>query len=223
MITKDPSTITADDLLDLRDAMDAYNNMTNEEKALVDSSVIKNLIDSQSNAFIKSYISDKNGNMYTKVTGQNYEQILSGKSDWEKMSQDEKDAINAIIKNSMGKTYEELIAESETIQKAQEDFINKYLTGKDKVVYKEATKENYKQILSGLEAWNKLTQEEKDAINAKLVANGGKTYEELIKSAEAIKAKINAGDTTNAQGLSMMLILSMACIILIYRKKEIMN
>ena len=222
IISKDPSTITSNDLDALRDAMDAYNKLSDEEKALIDTDVINGLIDAQKDAFIKKYLSDQDGNMYTALTAGNYEQILSGVPDWENMSQAEKDAINVVLKEKMGKTYEELIAQAKELQDSAKGFIDKYLTGKDGNIYKEATKDNYKQILSGLADWNKMSQDQKDAINALLVANGGKTYEELLKNAQAIEKELSVktGDNTDLAGIFSLLTVSAAGLYLGLRKRD---
>ena len=69
--------------------------------------------------------------MYKEATAKNYEQILSGKADWDKKSQAEKDAINAALMANGGKSYEELLKLSGEIKENSEGFIKKYLTGQD--------------------------------------------------------------------------------------------
>lgn len=56
-----------------------------------------------------------------------------------------------------------------------------------KIIYQETDGNNYKQIRSDLNSWNKMRQDEKDIVNANLTANGGKTYEELLKQANDVK------------------------------------
>ena len=55
-------------------------------------------IQNTTNAFVKDYLSDKDGNIYTAVSSDNYSQILSGRSDWNAMSDAEKAAVNAKLK-----------------------------------------------------------------------------------------------------------------------------
>lgn len=222
IISKDPSEIEGADLADLREAMDAYNSLSVEEQALINTDIVKELINAQKDAFIKKYLSDKDGNMYLGVNAGNYEQILSGKTDWENMSQAEKDVINLVLKEKMNKTYEELIAQAKDLQNSAKGFVDKYLTGKDGIIYKEATKDNYKQILTGKTDWDKMSQDQKDAINAMLIANGGKTYEELLKMAQVIEAEleVKTGDDTNLLALSTLLAAGFAGVYLMLRKKE---
>ena len=69
----------------------------------------KHKICKSSKFIVDKYLSDKDGNVYKEVNSSNYQQILSGKDAWSKLSQAEKDAINAILMEKMGKTYEQLL------------------------------------------------------------------------------------------------------------------
>lgn len=75
-----------------------------------------------------------------------------------------------------------------------DDFIRKYVTGTDDETYKMATRTNYAQILGGKSVWEKLTQDQQDAINAILTGepNNGKSYEDLLAEAQKIDAQIKA-------------------------------
>ena len=183
----------------------------------------------EADKFVKNYLTGEDGQMYKEATAKNYEQILSGKADWDKKSQAEKDAINAALMANGGKSYEELLKLSGEIKENSEGFIKKYLTAQDGQIYKEATRQNYQQILSGKEAWDKMSQVEKDAINAVLVANGGKTYEELLKTAQEIEKQIAAenakkiaktGDTAMAGLYLLLAAASLAGIAMTAKKKR---
>ncbi|WP_044600457.1 hypothetical protein [Candidatus Stoquefichus massiliensis] len=187
VISKDMKNITAGDLVDLRKAMDAYNQLTDGNKSHIDGAIISKLKEAQKKAFVEKYISDKEGNVNDKLTSDNYEQILSGQTDWANMSQDEKDEINAVVTEKLGCTYEELIANATTLKEAANSFIDDYLTDKKGNVYKDSNSSNYGQILSGLDAWNKMSQDEKGAVNGILASQGGKTYEELMTNAKVLK------------------------------------
>lgn len=188
-------------------------------------------IKEKSDDFVKTYVSDKDGNVYKEVTKDNYEQIFAGKAVWDKLTQEEKDAIDAKLVAAGSKPYLELLKEAESLKKSTDGFIQKHLTGHDGQIFKTATRANYKQILGGLDDWNKLTQEQKDAINAKLKANGGKTYEELLKMAQDIQKQIEAekkasatktGDSAPIALYSLLAMFSLAGVALVERKKRYM-
>ncbi len=141
--------------------------------------------DASADAFIKTYLTGADGAIYKEATAGNYEQILSGKDAWNAMSKAEQDAVNAKLTANGGKTYPELLAQAETIEKNAIAFVETYLTGKNGKIYKEVTAGNYAQILSGKAQWDKMTEKEQAAVNAILLENGGKTYPELLKLAEA--------------------------------------
>ena len=73
-----------------------------------------------------------------------------------------------------------------------------------------ADKNNYKQILSGEDVWNSLTQSEKDAVNKALIAAGGKTYEELIAVAKSVEAAVNSPNTRDYSNMPLCLTLMLA-------------
>lgn len=204
---------------------------TDGEIATYDDYVLacEKFVKEEADKFVKNYLTGEDGQMYKEATAKNYEQILSGKSDWDKKSQAEKDAINAALKANGGKSYEELLKLAGGIKENSDSFIKKYLTGSDGQIYKEATRQNYQQILSGKEAWDKMSQDEKDAINAMLVANGGKTYEELLKTAQDIEKQIAAenakkiaktGDDAMAGLYSLLGLVSLAGIVMMTRKRR---
>lgn len=230
ILNKDAGEITSDDLNTLRDAMEAYEALGDAAKEMVGDDPVNNLIDKQKDSFIDKYVSDKNGNIYKEVNDNNYAQILSGKEDWANMTPEEKKAINDKLVEETGKTYDELIAAAEALKVVKDNaagFVDKYLTGKDGNIFKTATKDNYKQILSGKAAWDKLTQAEKDEINAILKANGGKTYEELLKLAEAVKAELSkngilkTGDVSNVLLWMLLMIFAGAAGTTVYTRRKV--
>ncbi len=169
-------------------------------------------IDKNVNEFIAKYLADENGNIHKYTTKENYLQILSGKADWDKLSETEQLAINALLaangNDADNDTYPKMLAIAEAVEENANNFIAKYLTGDDGNIYKDATNENYLQILSGKAEWDKLSQLEKDAINEKLLANGGKTYEEMLKLAEELK-ELNSPQTSDAFSLQLWMLLVM--------------
>ncbi len=159
--------------------------------------------------FIYSYVSDSDAdNPYLEATADNYEQILSGESDWDAMSEAEQAAVNAILTeawqaagNDGELTYPMLLAQAKAM-----GFEDSYLTGSDGELYTEANADNYEQILAGESDWEALSDEAKEQINADLTAawqaagnDGELTYPMLLEQAKAI-ADANAFEETYLTG-----------------------
>ncbi len=165
-------------------------------------------IEDSKTSFIEQYVSDEQGNIYKEATVNNYEQLFSGKETWDELSQAEKDAIDEALVAAGSKPYEELLKEAEdAVDSSANDFIDKYVSDDRKNIYKSADKENYRQILSGEDVWNSLTQSERDAINRVLLADGGKSYEELLDEAINIEALVNSPKTGDSSNIMMWFIL----------------
>lgn len=64
------------------------------------------------------------------------------------------------------------------------NFIKEYAADKNGIAYTQATQENYEQILSGESVWNMLTAAQREAVNTKLQASAGQTYEQLLAGAK---------------------------------------
>lgn len=145
----------------------------------------------------------KDGKPVTSATGDTFDVIIKAASKYNALTQAEKDAVNEQLKAAGAtQTFEEMLAAATTLDSASGDFIGQYLTGSDGKVFTEATEANYAQILSGKDAWNKLTQAEKDAINAKLIAAGGKSYEDLLIKAQDVKMAVDKAAAEKAKKLS---------------------
>ena len=176
-------------------------------------------VEKTTSSFVDKYVSDKDGNIYKELNASNYEQILSGLAEWNKLSDDEKAAINNQLKAAGSKSYDELIAKAQDMQKAANSFVDKYLSDKDGNVYKEVNSSNYQQILSGKDAWSKLSQAEKDAINAILMEKMGKTYEQLLVSAVAM-SNVKTEDNTFVEMYMLLGMLSLGALLVLKRRKE---
>ena len=190
---------TSDNIDQILSGKDAWDQMSQAEKDAVNEALVANggmpyedliteadkVIKENKASFIKDYVSDKKGNIYKEATSDNIDQILAGKDAWDKMSQAEKDAINAELIAKEGKSYEDLIAIAEkVVEESQASFIKDYVSDKKGNIYKKATSDNIDQILAGKDAWDKMSQAERDAVNAELIAKGGKSYDDLIATAE---------------------------------------
>ncbi len=108
-------------------------------------------------------------------------------------------------------------------------FIADYLTDADGNIIKDATDENYKNILAGLDDWNALSDAEKEAVKAILAANGSKAFDEMVKSAEAIKTEketVNSpqtGDNSHIYLWMSIMLISLAALVLLYKKKALLS
>ena len=67
-------------------------------------------------SFVKAYVSNGNGVIYSTATTYNYKQIISGLSSWNKKSTVEKKEINEYLKSQVGKTYQKLLKEAQSVQ-----------------------------------------------------------------------------------------------------------
>lgn len=153
--------------------------------------------------FINGYLNtDMDYTVYETVNSENIDQILSGQEAWNKLTDEQKNLVNEYIAgvNSDKEdvdfdSYEDYLQKvADVIDASQKEFIEKYVSDKSGKVYKEASNENYEQILSGKADWDKLSQAEKDAIDAELKLAGSKSYLELLAEAEEIKGP---EETTN--------------------------
>ena len=67
-------------------------------------------------SFVRAYVSNGNGVIYSTATTYNYKQIISGLSSWNKKSKVEKKEINEYLKSQVGKTYQKLLKEAQSVQ-----------------------------------------------------------------------------------------------------------
>lgn len=71
---------------------------------------------------------------------------------------------------------------------AAQSFVDTYLTSSMGAIYTKANSVNYNNILNGLSAWNKLSASDRNQVNTILRNSVGKTYQNLLQEAQAIKA-----------------------------------
>ncbi len=84
---------------------DTTSSMTSEEKSENDATA---------SAFVTTYVSDTEGNVYTEATASNYAQIISGTTAWNNMSVSQRARVNAILTQNSNKTYLALLKEAQT-------------------------------------------------------------------------------------------------------------
>lgn len=67
-------------------------------------------------AFVNAYVSNSEHVIYRSATIYNYQQIISGLPSWNKMSASDKKEINAYLKAEVGKSYQVLLQEAQSVQ-----------------------------------------------------------------------------------------------------------
>lgn len=72
--------------------------------------------DATAQKFIDTYLTSSAGNVYTQANSLNYTNIINGLPEWTKFSSSQKEAVNAILKSKVGKTYQTLLKEAQQIQ-----------------------------------------------------------------------------------------------------------
>lgn len=70
-------------------------------------------LDSAVQAFVKSYLMDANGNLYTQITASNYRQILSGVSAYTSLSTSQVSNLNTYLINNGSKRYITLVSQAQ--------------------------------------------------------------------------------------------------------------
>lgn len=213
----DKKTVDENDLDVINKALEEYDQLDANDKKLIDPAYLDDLQNKKTAAEWADKYKDVLNKNPNELTADDIAKLNEARTEYNAFGDDVKTLIDASKLNTM-------------IEAKANEFIEKYVSDASGTIYKTATKDNYKQILSGKAEWDKLTQAEKDAINKKLLENGGKTYEELLKVAEAIEKELAAkngaengvetGDETNVMVLLVLLAMSMAVIATEMKKRE---
>lgn len=144
---------------------------------------VAQMLDSSTKSFVKVYVSNQNQEVYTYIDIHNYEQIMLGKSFWKRMSDMEKEIINQLLLEQDSKIFEDLLLDAKEVEHMLQTFISLYMS-QDEAVFQEVSAENYSIILSGEEDWNAMLEDEKKAINQRLITLGTHPYEEMLTQAK---------------------------------------
>ena len=67
-------------------------------------------------SFVASYVSNANGVVYGSATSFNYKQIISGLPSWNRMNISQKKEINTFLREKVGKSYQVLLKEAQSVQ-----------------------------------------------------------------------------------------------------------
>lgn len=77
---------------------------------------IETVSSTEAQNFIDTYLTSSAGNVYTQANSLNYRNILNGLSTWNGFTAATRSDVNAILKTRVGKTYQTLLKEAQTIQ-----------------------------------------------------------------------------------------------------------
>ncbi len=180
-------------------------------------------------AFVKGHVSGTDGNIYTQIDTGNADQILSGKAVWAEMTAAQQKKADALIAAAnqgspdAPQSYQAFVLATQQFADASaEDFIRKHLTDDDGKIYPDATRDNYRKILSAKTDWDGLSQAEKDAVNKKLTESGSKTYEALLAAADWLSRTDNpkTGDPFALPLCLMLLTLSSFAMLALCLKRK---
>ena len=92
--------------------------LTIEQAAIMPIETIEqeNSVSTTAQDFVKTYFTSSAGNIYTQANSVNYTTILNSLSAWNALSQDDKDQVNSILQNAVGKNYQTLLQEAQNIK-----------------------------------------------------------------------------------------------------------
>lgn len=115
-----------------------------------------------------------------------------------------------------------------TVSAAAQSFVDTYLTSSMGAIYTKANSTNYTNILNGLSSWNKLSASDRNQVNSILKNAVGKTYQNLLQEAQAIKAgyvdystiTVNTATKNNANLWTLLMGLSASSMALLSKKKK---
>lgn len=220
-LTKDNKVITertADNYAQILNAEANWNALSADEKTAINKLLTGKyagktyevlLADSKAlatatNAFIKDHLTDVKGVIKT-ADESNYTKIIGSEATWNKLSAMEKAAINNTLLANGGKTYEELLRDAKAIDAAAKAFIANNASLNNAIIKGATNHKNIRQILASEATWNNLSATEKAVVNANLVKEGGKTFDELLKEAKAIDESTNSFVDNNIKNLDSII------------------
>jgi hypothetical protein len=85
---------------------------------------------------------------------------------------------------------------SSTLSSSAASFIATYVSD-SQGIYTQVSNANYKQILSGLSAWNALSSETRAMVNNRLAAAGSSSYQSLLRQAQQIQTGSGTSTSSN--------------------------
>ncbi len=160
-----------------------------------------------------------NDNLIVAIDKDIYAHILDIKNEWDKLSGDDQEAINNLLKTVYNsQTFDDLYLQASELDNNTNLFILEYLTLIDGELIKEVTQDNYERIIAACDSRNDLSQDERYIIDEKLVKNGSKTFAQLLREAKVF-APVNTADVNN-YFLILLLVIIVVTGYVIYRNKD---
>lgn len=188
------TTVTANNVETVYEAKSMYDNLSEKERSLVDSLInskgiyatyrdlyngAEEYITSLATAFRNDSLK-KTDNWNIVATKENYKTIEEAATAYNNLTTRVQNKVNYLLNaTATGTTYPSLLSDAKTI-----DFIH---TNKIDTRVVDLTKEIDETILNSKTAWNALTQEIKDKVNAWLKSNNDnndETYEQWIETVQ---------------------------------------
>lgn len=187
----------------------AYRALSKKEQRCIDLSLeytgyeqllnMAQLLKNSTDSFVKVYVSQKSGELYERVTVDNYEQILSGWNFWKKLSKDQKQLIDQRLKEYDCKVYENMVLDAKDIDMQIKRFLQTYAMDGNRQLWQKVSAENYTQILSGAVEWNELEAEVQQAVNRVLARQGVDPFEHMLMDALDLQENILEFVTTYSE------------------------
>ena len=168
--------------------------------------------------FSNNLVETQSGTLYDDATAANTDQILNSETAYENLPQAVKDFIDREYAKTYANTegaaasYAEILGRAKEIKNTADDFVARYASilmnpntdEESRETYSNVSYTNYNQILSGANAWNNLTEEERKYINKALnlgnnVNNAEESeiievsFEKLLDDARRIRASLYSG------------------------------
>lgn len=151
----------------------------------------------------KTLRADLKSELYDSINSKNADQIYGGKTEFDALDDETKATVDQLIKDGSkyANYYAYLNAVARFAAESANKFIGDYLTKADGTIVTEANRSTCTAILNGQDVWDKMSQTEKDAVDARLKAASGPTYEELLATAKNY-ANSNSSNNTNKDDAS---------------------
>ncbi len=140
------------------------------------------------NTFLDDHLTGEDGEYFTEVTADNYQAILDALSDWLDLEDGQRDAINNVLVEMGGKTYDELLYEAQEAYNTAEGFVAYYACDEYGDAYTVVDETNYEWILGSEEEWMSLSDLERAIINDLVSELCGMTFDEMLEAAAAFES-----------------------------------
>ncbi len=139
------------------------------------------------NKFITQYLRGEDGKVYTEVTADNYEQILSGEAAYSLLEYEQQEIVDSAI----GTAYFNWLADIYTAKGIVDNFVSFYASAEDGTPYTAIDVTNADWIAGAAAEWDSLTDLQRAMINKQVTERSGMSFEEMLEQAIAFKAEVD--------------------------------